>query len=72
MTDWTINLADSTATHASGLAILFEPAEDAAGAWDGQVISDIPPTMALDAQAVALLMREAGGDSFAGSSESVK
>lgn len=60
MTDWTIDLAASTATHASGLSILFEPADDAAGAWDGQVVSDIPPTLALDAQALARLMREAG------------
>lgn len=33
-----------------------------AGAWDGQA-SDIPPTLALDAQALARLMRE-GGDAF--------
>lgn len=41
---WRIDLAASTATHASGLVILFEPAADADGAWDGRVTSDIPPT----------------------------
>lgn len=43
----------SGATHESGLVILFAPAADAAGAWDGQVVSNIQPTMALDAQALA-------------------
>lgn len=62
MTDWTINLAASTATHDSGLTILFAPA-DAAGAWDGRVVSEIPPALGRDAQALARLMREAG-DAF--------
>lgn len=48
-----IDLPASTATHSSGLVILFEPAEDAAGAWDGRIISAISEGLPLDAQALA-------------------
>lgn len=45
------------------LAILFEPATDAAGALDGRAVSEIPASLPRDVQALARLMREAG-DAF--------
>ena len=63
MRNWTIDLVANTATHESGLVILFEPAADVDGAWDGRAISEIPAALPRDAQALARLMRDAG-DAF--------
>lgn len=60
---WKIDTAANTATHSSGLVILFEPAADADGAWDGRAVSEIPAALPRDAQALARLMCEAG-DAF--------
>lgn len=61
---WRVDLDERTATHASGLVVRFEPAED--GGLDGEVIAGIPDistdraTAERQANGLARLLREAG------------
>lgn len=57
---WAIDLDAATARHACGLVVKFVPASDTPGAFDGEVVGDLPAALLANPSSIAGLMREAG------------
>lgn len=57
---WTINLDTATATHENGLVVKFAPVPGEPGAFDGELVGEIPASLPRNPTALARLAREAG------------